>query len=91
MKTFALTINGRVQELIEAESKEDLLARYHKDTVAKMVDVTDRDVKQNMVESERGVFTEPPRPIAQPSAITAERLLSLLITKGVLSADDLKG
>lgn len=88
MKTFALMIGDRVQELIEAEDEKELAEKYHRDTVAKMVDVTDLQVTQNMVRA-NGVFAEPEKPAPAPSPITAERLLAVLIAKGVLSADDL--
>lgn len=88
MKTFALMIGDRVQELIEAEDEQELATKYHKDTVAKMVEVTDRRVEQNMVLAD-GVFAEPEKPLPDPPPLTAERLLAVLITKGVLSADDL--
>lgn len=91
MATFALMIDGKVHELIQAADAKELATRYTPELVAAMVDVSGKDVRQHMVKS-GDTFADPPVPeVLAPAPITAERLAALLVAKGVLAAGDLDG
>lgn len=89
MAKFALMKGDRVYEIVDAIDVKELSTRYTPELVALMVDVTGKDVRQHMARDDRGEFAEPPILASEPTPLSADKLAAILITKGVLSAEDL--